>query len=275
VKRDPSWYAILVRCAFSHCISAYLIIFFTIALASPAADEKTAMTLADFRSQISSQQAPAQATTRSSNKKSEPQAIPAVNLDQADNDFYHVLSAQGNVSAARQSVDRLAGWLKSAETRLQAQSTSETDVALLRLAEGRAASRVARFEAERLDAVRAVNVALKRSNTSQFIALSSNSGKPTATEEIGDKQPKPSVSPDKASPKNPDISPDLASRRAQFETDLLPAGNDLLGMTYQSYLFGGRSLTELLWQEQEVFRTDLEYRQLLVELEKQAGLRSP
>ena len=37
---------------------------------------------------------------------------------------------------------------------------------------------------------------------------------------------------------------------------------------YQSYLFGGVPLTALLWQEHEVFETDLQYRLLLVEQER-------
>src|SRR3989338_8909299 len=40
-----------------------------------------------------------------------------------------------------------------------------------------------------------------------------------------------------------------AKRLAQFEKDLLPQAQELLGKVYQNHLFGGISPNALLWQE--------------------------
>ena len=61
---------------------------------------------------------------------------------------------------------------------------------------------------------------------------------------------------------------DFAPQIARFEQDLLPQGHDLLAKTYQNYLFGGVALSALLWQEEHVHQTELQYRLLLVEAER-------
>ena len=49
----------------------------------------------------------------------------------------------------------------------------------------------------------------------------------------------------------------------------MPQARDLIGKMYQNYLFGGVSLSALLWQEEQVYETELQYRLLLVEAERE------
>src|SRR5690348_18289662 len=64
--------------------------------------------------------------------------------------FMRLLAAQERGAAARESLDRLTGWYKSAVLRLQAQNAPAADVELLHFAQAKAAARVAGFESERL-----------------------------------------------------------------------------------------------------------------------------
>jgi len=211
-------------------------------LPSYAADQKTELTYSAFRAVLGEQTS-------------------AESAGMAAELFFRVLGAQGRVSAARQSLDRVSGWYKAAQARLQAQNVPPSDVELLRFAQVKAAARVAQFETERLRAVEQTNLLLKRPASTPFVALM-ESPPEAAPQKMEQKAGVPST----AAPQ--DIAPDFTSRKAALENELLPLGNELLGKMYQSYLFGGIPLTSLLWQEQEVYEADLEYRLLLLEAAK-------
>jgi hypothetical protein len=159
--------------------------------------------------------------------------------------FFELLVAQGRAAAAHQSLDRLAGWTKAAQARLDAESAPLLDVEMLRFAEARAEVRVERLEAERRSALSKANRLLGREPSSPLIAVNTT---PAA------KAPAPGV-------------PSAAARIARLE-QLLPQAQELLARIYQNYLFGGAPLTALLWQEEQTYQTDLQYRLLLVEAEQ-------
>ena len=250
-------------------------------LAAPAAAQKNELTFAEFRALLR-QQAPASAAQpdlertgkdrAAKDRAAEARAVEERVRDEragevrAGRVFFRLLAAQGKAAAARQSVDRLTGWYQTAQTRVQAQSAPASDADLLRFAQARAASRLAQFEAERLRNVQRANQLLKRPPNTPLVALF-----PEPPPESAAAQSTASRPPEKPSEKIGDVSPDIAGRRAQFEKELLPAGHELLTKLYQSYLFGGAPLTTLLWQEQQVYRTDLDYRLLLVESARAAA----
>jgi hypothetical protein len=211
-----------------------------VALAQRAAEPKAELTFAEFRALLRpAAQAPGQ--------------TPEDARRRAEEGFFLLLAAQARVAAVRQSVDRLSGWAKAAATRLAAQSAPPLDVETLRFAEAKAEARLARFEAEQRRAARQVNSLLGRKADSPLLALTSQ-----AAPDSADK------------PGNAGSAPgEFANRRAQFEQGLLPQARDLVGKTYQNYLFGGVSLSALLWQEEQVYETELQYRLLLVEVERE------
>lgn len=230
----------------SVCMSLYVLLALSAAMPTRAADQKTDLNLSSFRALVKEQSAA---------EKQE------ANLERAGEVFFRLLVAQGKLAAARQSLDRLSGWYKAAQARLQAQNAPASDIKLLRFSQAKAAARVAGFEAERNSAVEEANVLLKRPSTSPLVAQLDTPAAPATPES----EPNAAT----AGPL-PEPGPDIASRRAAFEKDLLPLGNELLGKMYQSYLFGGIPLASLLWQEQEVFNTHLQYQQLLVEQERRS-----
>jgi len=136
----------------------------------------------------------------------------------------------------------------------------------LRFTEAKAQARLAQFEAERRRTVRQANRMLGREPDSSLIALT------TATD------PEPADKANEPAPSQPDArrggSPlskvaESAKRRMQLEKELLPQAQELLGKVYQNYLFGGVPLSALLWQEEQVYQTELQYRLLLAEVEKE------
>ena len=192
---------------------------------------------------------------------------PAVSRPGAEEVFSQLLAAQGREAAARQSLDRLSGWSKAAQTRLAAQSAPPLDVEVLRFAEGKAAARVAQFEAAGRRVLRQANRLLGREPDSPLVALLTPTGpttEPNQTEQPADSSSQPN---DRQKNPTPGKTADSARLRAQFEKELLPQAHDLLSKMYQSYLFGGTPLSALLWEEQEVYSTELRYRLLLGAIE--------
>ena len=236
-----------------------------------AAEQKTDVTLSEFRALVQEQS---------------PLEKLQANLDRAGEVFSRLLAAQGREAAARQSLDRLSGWHKAAQARLQAQNAPASDVDLLRFSEARATASVAQFEAERREAMQEANLLLKRPPDTALLALMEGSGgrdtpdaakgadqsrdREGAVSSRGANEPGPSPSPVPPIPTATaqEVGPEIASHKAQFEKELLPLGAELLSKMYQSYLFGGIPLTALLWQEQQVYNTELQYRLLLVEAER-------
>jgi hypothetical protein len=212
-----------------------------IALAQRPAEPKAELTLAEFRALL---------------RPAAPAQTPEAGRGRAEESFFALLAAQARVAASRQSVDRLSGWAKAAEARLAAQSAPPLDVETLRFAEAKAEARLARFEAEQRRAARQVNSLLGRKADSPLLALTSQ-----AASDSADK------------PGNAGSAQgEFANRRAQFEQELLPQARDLVGKTYQNYLFGGVSLSALLWQEEQVYETELQYRMFLVEVERELAV---
>src|SRR5687768_15410718 len=84
------------------------------------------MTLAEFRSAVAARLA-AQPAPRSREKTppSDPRAAAA--LQAADEAFLQLLTAQARLAAAQQSLDRLAGWSKAIQARLEAQNAPALD----------------------------------------------------------------------------------------------------------------------------------------------------
>ena len=199
-----------------------------------------------------------------------PGQSPEGSRQRADEVFFQLLAAQGREAASRQSVDRLAGWTQAAQARLAAQSIPPLDVEVLRFSEAKAQARLAQFEAERRRAIRQADQFLGREPDSPLVALT------TPTEQ------EPAEKPNEAGASQPDArrgsSPlgkvaETAQRRMQLEKELLSQAQELLGKVYQNYLFGGVSLSALLWQEEQVYQTELQYRLLLAEVEKELAAR--
>jgi hypothetical protein len=239
-----------------------------------AADQKTELTLAEFRTEFRTTPQPGESPKADKNRREQnrPES-PSPNPEYADSVFLRLLALQGKEQAARQSMDRLSGWLKAAQARLQAQSAPASDVDLLRFSASKAAASVARLEAERLQASREANLLLKRPPESPLVAVPTIAAAvPGASPAGGSKDAAPSgtAAAQAVAPTVREVGADFAARKTQFEKELLPLGNDLLTKMYQSYLFGGTPLSALLWQEQQVHETELEYQALLVEAEKQA-----
>ena len=171
----------------------------------------------------------------------------------ADGIFFELLAAQAREAAARQSLDRLAGWTKAAQARLDAESAPLLDVEMLRFAEAKAEARVERFEAERHSALSKANRLLGRQLRSPLLALTAETRSPSA--------PAQTDTPSAGT---------FAARIARLEQELLPQAQELLAKIYQNYLFGGVTLTTLLWQEEQTYETELRYRLLLVQQSRAA-----
>ncbi len=227
------------------------------ALSLRAADAPAELTLPQFRMQVREQTPPAKQ---------------AESTKRAEKVFLQLMVAQGKEAAARQSLDRLSGWHEAARARLEAQSAPPLEVEILHFSEAGAAVRVAQFQSERRRALRQANLLLSRAPDSSLVALtqalavtsSDNTGEQSGIALNSGEQSGAQAE----APRTQEERENLASRKAQFEKELLPRGRDLLAKMYQSYLLGGTSLNALLRQEREVYRTELQYRLLLVEEEK-------
>ena len=186
----------------------------------------------------------------------------------AEEVFFQLAASQGREAAARQSLDRLSGWHEAAQVRLEAQSIPPLEVDMLRFSEARAAAQAAQRQAERRTAMGQANLLLGRVPYDPLVALaqafplaaSDNTEAQSGIPLVSGEQPEPPLTREEWT--------QWADRKAQFEKQLLPQGRDLLAKMYQSYLLDGTPLSALLRQEQEVYRTELQYRLLLVEAEK-------
>lgn len=150
----------------------------------------------------------------------------------SDEAFRQVLLAQARAAAARQSQDRLAGWNKAIQPRVQVQSIAALDVEILLQAEQRIASDVARLEASLRRAVARANELARRPPEASLLAVI-----------------------DSLPPGSPD-----AAALEKIQKEVLPRGQELLAKMFQSYSVGGSDLYELLWQEQQATRTETDYR---------------
>ena len=238
-----------------------------------AAQLQSEMTLAEFRAAVRDRAAAKPPASLKHGEKLAADIDGEKAADRAVQVFTRLLSAQARKAAARQSQDRLSGWRKAAEVRLQAQNTTTLDADQLRLAEAQASGRVAQFEAARLRALGDANLLLGRPAASPLVAAMAHlSAAVPADQSIDDQTKKtgqPAAPGASAAPSAapPEPAPDLASRLSHYDKQLLPMATDLLAKMYQSYLFGGIPLSSLLWQEQELTRIETEYRLLHVQAE--------
>jgi len=193
----------------------------------------------------------------------QPPNTPEISRQRVDETFFQLLAAQGREAAARQSLDRLSGWSKAAATRVATQSSPALDAELLQFSEVRAAVQVAQFEAERRQAQQQANLLLGRNFEMPLTALPSSA---PADKSAGSDQ---ELRPPAASSKE---DAPWGKLRDRFEDELLPQARELLGKMYQNYLFGGVPLSALLWQEQLVYQTELQYRQVLAKAAMQLPL---
>jgi len=199
------------------------------------------MTHAQFRSLVEARLVEASRLAGKSKEKAPPPDLRAASeLRAADEVFLQLLVAQARQAAAQQSVDRLSGWSKAIQTRFETQNAPELDVETIRFAEARMAAESARFEQQRRQAAAQANALLGRAPGAPLLALFS------------------------ATPADPAASAVTQSAANQSSAkpdgDLLAQGRELLAKLYQSYSFGGAPLSALLWQEQEVYKAEWEYR---------------
>ncbi|OFV98025.1 MAG: hypothetical protein A3F68_04335 [Acidobacteria bacterium RIFCSPLOWO2_12_FULL_54_10] len=181
-------------------------------------------------------------------------------LQLADDAFFLLLAAQGEEAAARQSLDRISGWSKASELRLEAQQIAPLDREMLLFAEAKASARLSLAEADRRRAQAQIAQAVGKPATTLYLAVMRRD------------QDSPAESQSQPAPGNASSVSDLAAR---LEKELLPQAHELLGKIYQSYLFGGVSLTDLLWIEEEVFGTELQYQKILVQVDKESNPPDP
>jgi len=165
--------------------------------------------------------------------KTKPAALQsAVDYQAADEAFAQILLTQARVSAARQSLDRLAGWNKAIKPRIENQSIAAIDVEILALAEKKAASEVARQEAALRRAAATANDILAREASSPLVAIVDA---PAADSSDG-------------------------QGLNTMEKEVLTRSRDLLAKLFQSYSVGGVEVTELLWYEREAAEAESAYR---------------
>jgi hypothetical protein len=186
------------------------------------------ITLEQFRAQV---EAHANEAARAVPKTRD--KTPPPEMRSTDELFLELLLEQAKDAALHQSVDRLAGWRKSIESRFQTQSVPELDVDTIRFAEAKRIAESARAEAEQKRIVDQANALMGRPAGSPLVALL-----PPA-------------------PAGSDDPPDALEKQ---EKELLGQGEELIVKQYKTYQYGGIALSALLWQEQQLYETELEYR---------------
>jgi hypothetical protein len=149
-----------------------------------------------------------------------------VDMKPADELFFQLLALQARNTALQRSVDRISEWSKSIQARFRLQTAPQLDIDAIRFAEGKRAAESAGIETEQAQIVERANKLLGRPLDASLVAAA------PAREPVG---PPPS-------------------------NDLLTQAEELLDKLYQSYQFGGIPLGVLLWHEEDVYRTELDYR---------------
>jgi hypothetical protein len=185
------------------------------------------LTLPQFRQLISSSRA-----ANPSPKKNSPTA-PAIDYQSGDDAFLQIMLSQACIAAARQSLDRLAGWNKAIKPRIENQSIAPLDVEILAVAEKQAASEVARLEAELRRNAEWANRIAGREISAPLVALVDAAVADSADGEA----------------------------LGTMEKEVLTRSRDLLAKLFQSYSVGGIGVTELLWQERRAADAESRYRQ--------------
>jgi len=181
------------------------------------------LSLEQFRALVAKRLSQAVLTDR---KSRDP--LPPPDLHPADDAFLELLLIQGKETAVHQSLERLSEWSKSIRARYQIQTAPQLDLDIARFVEARMVVESARVESEQARIIARANKLLGRSPAAPLVALS-----PEAT--AADQQAK----------------------------EVLKQGEDMVAKMYESYQFGGTSITSLMEYENVLYEFDLEYRQTL------------
>ena len=205
--------------------------------AQSTADASGQFTLEQFRSLAARQAEAARPASKSRDKQVSPDTGNAQRA--ADERFERLLVIQARDAAAHQSVDRLSGWSKAIQLRYQTQSASELDVDTIRFAVAKMAAESARIEAEQKRRIAEANALIGRPADAPLTALVSVDDDPADAGAKG--------------------APKVSGAQKASE-DLLTQGEELLSKAYKNYQYGGVPLTSLLWQEQELYHAELDYR---------------
>lgn len=201
-----------------------------LALAQTPSEPAPGLTLAEFRRQVAAHS-----------------EEPSVSRSVLEYRFFQLVDGQVREAAARQSLDRLAGWAQAAQARFEAQSAPLLDVEMLRFAEANAVARLERWQAERNLGLESVNRLLGREPRAPLIAITSDTAPSSADLQS--------------------TNSGLAARIERLE-QLLTQAQELLAKMHQNYLFGGVTLPALLWQEEQTYQTELQYRLLLLQADR-------
>jgi hypothetical protein len=191
-----------------------------------APDADGGLTLDQFRSLVATHLSEASRSTAKSRDK-----IPPPDLRPADELFLQLLLVQARDAAAHQSVDRLAGWRKSIESRFETQNAPELDVAIIRFAEARRTAESARIESEEKLLVGQTNTMLGRPAQAPLTLVAGVQ------------------------------SEDALTALAKQHKALLAQAEEVIAKMYRSYQFGGISVTSLLEYESQVYEAETAYRQ--------------
>jgi hypothetical protein len=196
------------------------------ALAQAPADVSNELTLEQFRTLVA---AHLSETSSAANKSRNSQPPPG--LRSADEIFLQLLLIQAKDAAAHQSVDRLSGWSKAVQLRLQTQTAPELDAAVLRFEEAKVSNQSARIEAEQKRLVDRANRLLGRPPGIPLLAV----------------LPTP-------------VDKEFSAIQDQAKA-VLTEGEDLIAQMYKTYEYGGISVIELLEYEQILYEFDTDYRE--------------
>jgi hypothetical protein len=209
-------------------LSGALLVPFGAGQAQTANDADSQWTLPEFRSLVARRQ-----DFQDREKAHEP-----MNFQEADRVFVRLLVAQGRIAVSRQSQDRLLGWMKVMEERFEVDSLSALDLEMIRLAEARMRAEAARYTADRNRTTVVVNTLLGRAASAPVIAVFDPPSTSSAAMPSGDF---------------------VHHVQVQGEEELLPQGSQLLEKLYESYMFGGIRLSELLWNERQVYQAERDF----------------
>lgn len=195
-----------------------------------ATDLPSELTLEQFRSLVA-----AHLSQDSLAKKKSREMQPLPDGRSADAIFLELLLIQAKDSATHQSLDRLSGWAKAVQSRLQTQTAPELDAAVLRFEEAKLNNQSARIEAQQKRIIRRANRLLGRPNDTPLVAVL------------------------------PSLEGDEFSAIEDQAKEVLTEGEDLISQMYKSYEYGGISVIELLEYEQILYEFELEYRESLAQ----------
>jgi hypothetical protein len=194
--------------------------------ALPDADEPapaSELTLSQFRALVSARMAQ---SARPGGKTRDPQ--PAPDLRQADEAFLDLLLIQARDAAVGRSLDRLSEWSKSIQARFRIQTAPQLDLDVAKFEEARMSAEAARIESQQARIIESANRLLGRAPAAPLVALLSESG---------------------------DAGGAAEQKRAK---EVLAQGQELVARMYQSYQFGGITLTSLMEYEKVLFELDLD-----------------